>query len=128
MEPTPTKLTVNKEILAAERVVILHFAGDLDAHTSKDASGIIDQLANAGHTKFVVDLANVNYMSSAGAGLFINVQDEAQQAGGNLILMNPTPAVRYVFELLGLMPQFRIVSTSEEALAALKAPPEGNKH
>ena len=128
MGPVPAGLTVEKEILTTERVVILHFAGDLDAHTSKQALTVMDELANARYTKFVVDLTKVNYMSSAGASLFINVQGEVQESGGDLILMNPTSAVLYVLKLLGLLLQFRVVNTREEALAALKAPPANSKH
>jgi len=128
MGPVPAGLTVEKEILTTERVVILHFAGDLDAHTSKQALTVMDELANERYTKFVVDLTKVNYMSSAGASLFINVQGEVQESGGDLILMNPTSAVLYVLKLLGLLLQFRVVNTREEALAALKAPPANSKH
>lgn len=119
-EQIHSPFAVDKEVLPDGSITIVTVTGDLDAHTSKLLQVTLNELLDTGHCKIVIDLGGVNYMSSSGAGLFIVTQEEAQEAAGDIILFQPTSAVRYVLDLLGLSAQFRIAETKEAALAALK--------
>ncbi|MCY3019266.1 MAG: STAS domain-containing protein [Planctomycetota bacterium] len=105
-----------KQFLPEKKVDVLRLSGELDAHTSKQVQAAINELFAAGHCQLVIDLQNLTYMSSAGAGLFIVVQSEAEEKGGQVVLVNPAPPARYVFDLLGLTAQFRIADTEQAAL------------
>jgi anti-sigma B factor antagonist len=109
---------IEKEILPDKGVVLMHLAGFLDAHTFERLEEAISGLFAKGHYKLVVDLAGVEYISSAGAGVFIGTLSEAHEHNGNIVLMNPTPNVREVFDLLGLTQIFQIVDDCPAALAA----------
>jgi anti-anti-sigma factor len=50
--------------------------------------------------RIVVDLAGVNYISSAGWGIFISEIKRIRRNGGDIKLAAMTPEVREVFELL----------------------------
>jgi anti-sigma B factor antagonist len=123
MEKASAAFQIEKEILAADGAVIVCVTGDLDAHTSKLLQAAIIEVYKSGCYKVAVDLTNVNYMSSAGAGLFIVAQAEAQENSGDLVLLSATAAVRYVLDLLGLTPQFHMADTRAAALAILKSCP-----
>ena len=57
----------------------------------------------------------MGYISSAGAGVFIGALSEAQENGGDIVLLKPAPSVLEVFELLGLTQIFTIEEDEEEA-------------
>ena len=99
-------------------IVLIRVTGFLDAHTFEELEDAINRKFSEGAYKLVVDLASVDYISSAGAGVFIWAHSESQENGGDVIVLNPTKNVTQVFELLGLTEVFRIASTREEALAA----------
>ena len=55
-----------------------------------------------GRKKILLNFSNVEYLSSAALGKFINLNKKLQGVGGNLILCNLAPVVYEVFELAGL--------------------------
>ncbi len=99
--------------------VLLQLGGYLDAHTYERLDQHIAGLFAAKRYRLAVDLAGVSYISSAGAGVFIGALTEAQEQHGNVVLLNPSPNVREVLEMLGFNQIFKIAATLDEALAAL---------
>jgi len=110
--------SIETEPLAQQKVTVIRVAGYLDAHTFEQLEETISDLFNKSQYRLIVDLSKVEYISSAGAGVFIGALSEAQEHNGNIVLMNPTPNVREVFDLLGLTQIFQVVNTQKEALAA----------
>jgi anti-sigma B factor antagonist len=102
---------------ADKGVVVVRLSGYLDAHTFERLEETISELFSQAHYKIIVDLSHVEYISSAGAGVFIGALSESHEHKGNIVLMNPTPNVREVFELLGLTQIFQVVNDKATALA-----------
>lgn len=102
---------------AEKGIVIVSLSGYLDAHTFEQLEETIGDLFGKGCYKIVVNLSGVEYISSAGAGVFIGALSEAHEHKGNIVLMNPTPNVREVFDLLGLTQIFQVVEERSAALA-----------
>jgi anti-sigma B factor antagonist len=98
-------------------VVIIRLTGYLDAHTFERLEEAISELFSKSQYRLVVDLEQVEYISSAGAGVFIGALSEAHENKGNIVLMRPTPNVREVFDLLGLTQIFQVVDNANAALA-----------
>lgn len=101
-------------------IVLLTVRGFLDAHTFEELERTINDLFDQNHYKLVVDLSGLDYISSAGAGVFIGAIGTAQENDGNIILMKPSPNVKEVFDLLGLSQIFTFKDTREEAVTILK--------
>ncbi len=101
----------------ANGVALLRVEGFLDAHTFEQLEESIRGIFEGGCYKLVVDLARVDYISSAGAGVLIGARSESQENGGDIVLLNPTESVREVFDLLGLTQIFKIVGDQAAALA-----------
>ncbi len=101
-------------------VVLLSVRGFLDAHTFEELEKSINDLFEAGTYKLVVDLSGLDYISSAGAGVFIGAIGTAQENDGNIILIKPGANVKEVFDLLGLSQIFTFKETRDEAVRALK--------
>jgi len=101
-------------------IVLLTVRGFLDAHTFEELEKAINDLFEAGTYKLVVDISGLDYISSAGAGVFIGAIGTAQENDGNIVLMKPGPNVKEVFDLLGLSQIFTFKDTREEAVRALR--------
>jgi len=101
---------------AGEGVAILRLSGFLDAHTFEELDETINDLFDDGVYRIVADLSGLEYISSAGAGVFIGALAMAQESQGNIIIASPTENVHEVFELLGLTQIFTMADTAEAAV------------
>lgn len=104
----------------ADGVTLLTVRGFLDAHTFEELEKCINDLFEENQYKLIVDLSGLDYISSAGAGVFIGAIGTAQENEGNIVLVNPSPNVKEVFDLLGLSQIFTFKNSREEALRALR--------
>lgn len=109
-------LTIHREPLN-EDVIHLDIEGYLDAQTYEDLEEEINDLFDENHHRIVIDLSEVDYISSAGAGVFIGAIGTARDHSGDIILLNPTENVREVFELLGLSEIFVMAEDEDQAIA-----------
>lgn len=109
---------INLEQLSPD-VTLIHIAGWLDAHTFEYMEQTINNLFEEGKVRLAVELTDVEYISSAGAGVFIGTLSSAHERGGDIVLMNPTEPVQEVFDMLGLSQVFKFASTNEEAMKLL---------
>jgi anti-sigma B factor antagonist len=88
--------------------------GELDANSSVYLDARINDLLQAGQVKVHVDFSEVNYISSAGLGVFISYLDEFKRKGGKLIISQVADNVRDVFSILGLDRLLTILDTGAE--------------
>jgi len=109
-------LTIDMETLQ-NGVVYVRLAGFLDAHTFERLDERIEELFDQNQYRLIVDLSELEYISSAGAGVFIGAIGEAQDHQGNIVLLSPTESVKEVFDLLGLSQIFSFTENRQDALA-----------
>jgi anti-sigma B factor antagonist len=99
-------------------VDLIKVSGFLDAHTFEQLEETVNNLFSQARYKVIVDLTSVDYISSAGAGVFIAALSEAEENSGKIVLLNPTKGVLDVFDLLGLTQIFDVVKDRQEAVAS----------
>lgn len=109
------QLTIHKKKIDDE-IVLLQPVGCLDAHTFEKMEQKIRELFKDKVYKIVISLPELDYISSAGAGVFIGNITPAQEKGGNIVLVDPSPNVKEVFDLLGLSQIFPMADSLEDAL------------
>jgi anti-anti-sigma factor len=73
--------------------------GELDAYTRQ---GFAQHLSGPPGTLIVVDLVDLTYLDSSGLGALNEARRKAIEDGGSLVVCNPGPWVRRVFEITGL--------------------------
>ncbi len=100
-------------------VVCIELNGFLDAHNYEKLEEIFKKYFGEDHYRYVVDLSRLEYISSAGAGVFIGAASTCQDHGGDIVLVRPTPEVEEIFDLLGVYQIFPVVKERGEALARL---------
>lgn len=81
-------------------ISIIRVGGYIDTTTSSELERALDSLIKAGVFRVIIDLGNVDYISSAGWGIFISEIKGIRERGGDLKLAKMIPDVYEVFELL----------------------------
>jgi anti-sigma B factor antagonist len=81
-------------------VSILRVSGYVDTTTSPELERRLQALLREKRFHIVVDLSRVEYISSAGWGIFISEIREIREKSGDLKLAGMIPDVREVFDLL----------------------------
>jgi anti-sigma B factor antagonist len=90
--------------------------GVIDTLTATELEHVIDSLLRRGRFKIVMDLAGVDYISSAGWGIFISHIKDVRANEGDIKLANMVPDVNEIFELLEFDKVLHVYSSVHEAI------------
>jgi anti-sigma B factor antagonist len=101
-------------------ILIVEIKGSLDALTSRDAEQYLEALLERGKYEIVVDLKQVDFMSSAGLRMIMNISKETRQKGGDLRLSSPQPAVEKMLQVSGFTNFLRVFPDPESALESFR--------
>jgi anti-sigma B factor antagonist len=100
-------------------VVILALSGKLDATTAKTFEDRILGVINSGTQRLVVDLSQLDYISSSGLRVLILAAKRLQTVDGKIALCSMKDHVRQVFDLAGFSSMLSIYATRDEAIKGL---------
>lgn len=89
--------------------------GEVDASSSIELDNAIGDAVNSGQKKFLVDCTSLEYISSAGLGVFMSYIEEFKKNDITLVLFGLNEKVENVFEILGLDQLLTIKSNKDEA-------------
>ena len=81
---------------------VLSLYGEVDASNSVILDEAIQELVNGGSKAILVDGAALEYISSAGLGVFMSYLEDFSEQGVQLKICNLSPRVYEVFRILGL--------------------------
>ena len=101
----------------SENTLTLTLDGELDASSSVLLDTELSQPDILNYKKVLIDCQRLNYISSAGLGVFISHLQRFQDAGVKLAFYNMQEKVHNVFEILGLDSLMTIVPSEAEAVA-----------
>lgn len=99
----------------ADGVGVVVPRGRLTMASARQMREILLGLVSDGTTRVVVDMTETTFLDSSGLGALIAGLKSARQAGGDLRIVGPTPAVTTVFELTNLDKVLRPRDSVEEA-------------
>lgn len=89
--------------------------GEIDASSSIELDLTIAKSVGEGFTKILVDCSALEYISSAGLGVFMSYIEEFNDKNIRMVLFGMNDKVINTFEILGLSELLTIVATKEEA-------------
>jgi anti-sigma B factor antagonist len=110
---------LNIEHIKQNGYSILQLSGEVDASNSVDLDAAIQEMLSEGVNKILVDGSNLEYISSAGLGVFMSYLEEFQENGIQLVIFGLLEKVQQVFVILGLNKLITITPNREEALQAI---------
>ena len=99
--------------------VILALSGKLDATTAKTFEDRIFGVINGGTQRLVVDLSQLDYVSSSGLRVFILAAKRLQTVDGKIVLCSLKDHVRQVFDLAGFSSMLSIYASRDEAMKSI---------
>lgn len=107
----------NFEVAREDRldISILRLKGFLDAHTASQFEQAIQELITENRFKIIVSMEDLNYISSAGLGVFMGFIEEIREKRGDIKLTNMSDKVYKVFDLLGFPALYQIFKQEAEA-------------
>jgi anti-sigma B factor antagonist len=100
---------------------IVALEGFVDAHTAPQFEDAIQKAVDSGSVRIVVDCEKLNYISSAGLGVFMSFIEEVRDRGGDIKICGLTPKVRHTFEILGFQDIFEMLDDQQTALRHFNA-------
>ncbi|MBN1154839.1 STAS domain-containing protein [candidate division KSB1 bacterium] len=106
-----------KQTGANNDISIIKVGGYIDTTTSAELEHSLESLLKNNNYNIIIDLGNVDYISSAGWGIFISELKGIRDRGGDLKLVNMMPDVFEVFELLEFHYILKAFDSIEEAIA-----------
>ena len=105
-------------------VVVVSPVGRIDqssADTFKDVLAPHLAQCTAGEDRLVIDLAGLEYISSAGLRVLMLAAKQSKAQGGTLLLTGLQPLVQEIFEISRFTMVFVITPTLRDALAKVSA-------
>lgn len=103
----------------SEGIHFIHVNGEIDAGSSIYLDNALKEAVENGEKKIVVDLSGLDYISSAGLGVFISHLDEFDGQKIRLTIFGINETVKQVFDILGLEKLLTIVENKEAAISSL---------
>lgn len=97
-------------------VNVIDLKGYLDAHTAPELENVFTKLIDEKKYKVVVNLEQLNYISSAGLGVFMAYIEPMRNNNGDIKFTNLSPKVYNIFDLLGFPLLYEFYKEEQEAI------------
>ncbi len=98
------------------QISVIKVGGYIDTTTSSEVERALTNLLRQGRFQIIIDLGNVDYISSAGWGIFISEIKAIRENNGDLKLVRMIPDVYEIFELLEFHHILEVYDSIEEAV------------
>lgn len=97
---------------------VVKVVGRVDSTTSPKLAEALDAITAKNRFKIIVDLSEVDFMSSAGLRVLIGAQKTCKRYNrGEVVLAGVPKRIHDALELVGFVPLFRFVETVEQAVS-----------
>ena len=98
-------------------VSVIYLNGYLDAHTAPQLEGNFSELIDSNNYNIVVNFESLNYISSAGLGVFMAYIEKIRENEGDIKLSSMSDKVYNIFDLLGFPLLYEIFKSEDEAIS-----------
>lgn len=89
--------------------------GEVDASSSIEVDNAIAESLKSGIKKLLIDCHSLEYISSAGLGVFMSYIEDFRSEGNKMVLYGMNDKVANTFGILGLDQLLQIANSKEEA-------------
>ena len=98
-------------------IAIISAKGFIDTTTAPELEKKLEEQLALNKYKIIVDLKNIDYVSSAGWGVFVSEIREIRENNGDLVLANMSPDVYDVYELMEFSSILKAFDSVEDAIS-----------
>jgi len=105
-----------KEAGKEKNIKIIFLEGKMDAISAPEFEEKMGEWLEQGETSFIINLGEVNYMSSAGLRSILIVAKKLKEQDGKLIFVNLREEVQKIFRISGFSSMIPTYESLEAAL------------
>jgi anti-sigma B factor antagonist len=113
----PLKVTVEDK---GQGAYAIRPVGSIDANTFSILGLEVEEIMKKSPRMIIFDMANVNYVSSAGVGVVLLAEQDLKPNNGKVLMVNLQPQIRKVFDIVKALPDQQIFKSIEEMDEYLK--------
>jgi len=110
---------VNIDSKTEDDITTLEIIGEVDASSSLQLDESLGTAINSGVGNILVNCTQLNYISSAGLGVFMSYIEDVNSKEIKMVIFGLNEKVKNVFDILGLDQLLSIVNTNTEALTLI---------
>ena len=96
--------------------VVLALSGRLDSTTANTFEKKLLSQIESGERRFVINLAQLDYISSSGLRVFLLAAKRLNSANGKILFCSLQSPVREVFDIAGFSSVFSIYGSDDDAI------------
>jgi anti-anti-sigma factor len=101
-----------------KRVTVLTVTGRVDSVTYSEFESVLQAELDQGKVNIALDFLGVEFISSAGLRVLVNARKTVMNAGGKIVIAQPSMQVAETLEIAGLEVLFEQFPDRETAIAA----------
>jgi anti-sigma B factor antagonist len=101
--------------------VVIKIQGSLDSSSFLDFYDFLHQLEQNGFSKFILNLQDLEFLSSAGISVLIRLKRKLQEKDSTIVLIHLQPEVKELFRFFGFQKTFLIANDKESAEKLLES-------
>jgi anti-sigma B factor antagonist len=106
------------EIHEYKRVAVLAITGRIDSATSAEFEASLQDLMGKGKRHFILDMSQVEFLSSSGLRVLVTTLKSLRKSGGELCIAQPSQRARDAIDIAGLDVLFKFYDDRESAIAS----------
>lgn len=104
-----------------ETIALIRLRGFLDTVSAYELQQHADDLIQKGIYRFIIDFAELEYISSAGIETFHNMAQKIDEYDGEIIFVQVPEKICKIFDIIGTTTFFQIKPTVRDAVKELEA-------
>lgn len=102
-----------------KRCILVTLHGRIDSSKAPMVEAKLKEMIDAGHYRFVVDMSEVEFVSSAFLRVLISASKTVRRFNrGDIYLAALSARIKDVFDLAGLLPLFKLYDTQVDAVGS----------
>jgi anti-sigma B factor antagonist len=102
-----------------KRCDVVTASGRIDSRTAPELAEAFRQITDEGRFRIVFDMTGVDFISSAGLRIMIDVQKTCKRWNrGEMVLVGVQPQVHSAMDLVGFVPLFKFSDNTTEAVGS----------
>ncbi len=102
-----------------KRCVLINMNGRIDSATAPHMQEALNDLIEENNYKFVLDLSQVDFISSAGLWVLVNAQKKCKRFNrGEVVLASVPQRIHNALDLAGFIPYFKLFEDTAQAVGS----------
>jgi anti-sigma B factor antagonist len=108
------------EIPEVRGVAAIDLSGGIFASNMNELTDLIDEQQAGGNKDLILNLRNLDFISSSGIGLIVQKHEEFRKIGKRFWVAGLNPDIAKIFDQLSLEEIINIVPDAQEAIAKIR--------